>query len=65
MLLTIDERGSKIARNNVFDCDLSPIGKQMAIKDSVSSDILSTFVDNTNVFDLPTIRCEFTHIHLL
>ena len=26
MLLKIDERGSKIARNSVFDCHLSPMG---------------------------------------
>ena len=25
-LLKIDERGSKIARNSVFDCHLSPVG---------------------------------------
>ena len=37
-LLTIDERGSKIARNSVFDCYLSPGGRQMAIKNSVSGD---------------------------
>ena len=34
-LLTIDECGSKIARNCVFDCHLSPIGRQMAIENSV------------------------------
>ena len=37
-LLTINERGSKIARNSVFDCHLSPAGRQMAIKNSVSND---------------------------
>ena len=26
-LLTIDERGSKIARNSVFDCHLSPVSR--------------------------------------
>ena len=31
-LLTIDERGSEIARNSVFDCFLSPVGRQMAIE---------------------------------
>ena len=30
--LTIVERGSKIARNSVFDCHLSPIWRQMAIE---------------------------------
>ena len=34
-LLTIDECGSNIASNSVFDCHLSPIGRQMAIENSV------------------------------
>ena len=37
-LLTKDERGSKIDRNSVFDCHLSPVGRQMAIENSVSKD---------------------------
>ena len=37
-LFTIDERGSKIARKSVFDCHLSPIGRQMAIENAVSID---------------------------
>ena len=47
-ILTIDERGSYIARNSIFDCHLSPVGpqmanlkqvgRQMAIENSVSSD---------------------------
>ena len=37
-LLTIDEYGSKIPRNSVFYCHLSPVGRQMAIKHSVSND---------------------------
>ena len=37
-LLTIDKRGPKITRNSVFDCHLSPFGRQMAIKNYVSSD---------------------------
>ena len=45
-LLTIHERGSKIARNSVFDCHLSPDWRQMAIKNSVSNNFLSTFVDS-------------------
>ena len=49
-LLTIDERGSKIARNR--------IGRQMAIENSVSNDFLSTFVDSITFFDchLPDVR---------
>ena len=46
MLLTIDERGAKIARNSVFYCYLSPVGGQMAIENSVFNDFLSTFVDS-------------------
>ena len=30
--LTIDERGKKIARHNVFDCHLSPVGRQWQSK---------------------------------
>ena len=49
--LPIDERGSNIARNSVFDSHLSPVGRQMAIENSVSNEFLSTFFDCTNVFD--------------
>ena len=41
MLLTIDEYGSKIIRNSVFHCHLSPIGRQITIEKSVSNDFLS------------------------
>ena len=37
-LSTNDERGSTIARNSVFDCHLSPMWRQMAIKNTVSID---------------------------
>ena len=37
-LSTIEERGSKIDRNSVFDCHLSPVGRQMAIENTVSID---------------------------
>ena len=50
-LLTIDERGSKTARNSVFDCHLSPGRRQMAIENSVSNDFRSVFVDSFNDFD--------------
>ena len=43
--------GSKFARNKVFYCHLSPVGREMAIKNSVTSDFLSTCVDSINVFD--------------
>ena len=31
----MDERGSKIARNSVFNCHLSPVGRQMSIENIV------------------------------
>ena len=37
-IVTIDERGSKIARNIFFDCYLSPVWRQMAIENSVYDD---------------------------
>ena len=36
-LLTIDERGSKIARTSVFGYHLTPVGRQMAIVNPVSN----------------------------
>ena len=51
MLLTIDKRGSKMNRNSVFDCHLSPFGRQMAIKNSVSSNFSSTSFHSIKVFD--------------
>ena len=36
IFLTIDERGLRISRNSVFNYHLLPIGRQMAIKNSVS-----------------------------
>ena len=36
-LSTINDRGSKIDRNSVFDCHLSPVCRQMAIEISVSN----------------------------
>ena len=50
-LFAIDERGSKIVRNSVFDWHLSPIERQMAFENSVSNDFWSTFVDGINVCD--------------
>ena len=51
MLFTIDKHGSKIDRNSVFNCHLSPVGGQMTIENSISNDFLSTFVDSIDVFD--------------
>ena len=35
---TIDERRSKIVRNRVFDCHLSPDRREMAIENTVSNE---------------------------
>ena len=42
-LSTIDERGSKIDRNSVFDCHLSPVWRQMAIENAVLKAIETVF----------------------
>ena len=55
----IDEHGSQIAGNCVFDCHLSPVGRQTAVEISVSSDPGSTFVDSINVFDCRYLKCLF------
>ena len=49
-LLTIDERGSKVATTSVFDCQWSSVGRLMAIENCFLL-FLSTFVDNIDVFD--------------
>ena len=45
-LLTIDGRGSKIARNSAYESHLSPVGRQMAIENYVSNnfDLRSSIV---------------------
>ena len=47
----------KIARNSVFDCHLSPVRQQMTIKNIVSNNFLSMFVDSINVVDCPPTGC--------
>ena len=47
-LLTIVKCWSKIAINSVFDCYLSPVWRQLAIKNSVSNYFWSTFVDSVS-----------------
>ena len=41
----------KTARNSVFDCHLSQVGRQMTIENFVYNDFRSVFVDRINVFD--------------
>ena len=50
-LWTINEPGSQIARNSVIDGQLSPVGRQTAIENSVSNDLRSMFLNSTNLFD--------------
>ena len=40
-----DDHRSKIIRNRVFDCHLSPDRRQMAIENTISSDFSSLFID--------------------
>ena len=49
--LTIDKRRSKIARNSAFDCLLSPVWRLMVIKNPVSNNFVSSFVESINFFD--------------
>ena len=51
---------TKIARNSVFDCHFSPVGRQIAIENSVSNyfDLRSSIV-LTFFFWLPPIRCDY------
>ena len=37
ILLTINGRGPEIATTSVFDCQLSPVGRLIAIENSVSN----------------------------
>ena len=56
-LSTIDECRSKIDRNSVFDCHLSPVGRQMTIENTVSIDLWSMFLDSIDIFHccLPSV----------
>ena len=63
-LSKIDERGSKIDRNSIFDCHLSPVGPQMTIKNTVSIDFLSMFLDSIGVFDCRLPCLNFKTLHL-
>ena len=55
---TIDERGSRIARNRALDCHLSPDWRQMAIQNTVSSDLRSAFIDCSERFRLSPVRYD-------
>ena len=49
----------KIDINSVFDCHLSPVGRQMAIENTVYNNFLSTFPDSIGVLD-----CRLPHVCL-
>ena len=52
MLSTIDEHGSKIDRNSVFSCHLSPHWRQMAMENTVSIDFWRQMaIENTVSID--------------
>ena len=63
-LSTIHERGSKIDRNSVFDCHLSPVWWQMAIKNTVPINFWSTFLNSIGIFDchLPGVFKEESYL---
>ena len=70
-LLTINEHGSKIDRNSVFDCHLLPVWQQIAIENSVSNNFLFIFLDSVWVFDCRLLgviilseNCEYFIISL-
>ena len=50
-LSTMDEHISKNNRSSVFDCHLSPVWRQMEIKNSVYNDFRSTFLNSIGIFD--------------
>ena len=56
-LLTIDKPESKIVSNSVFDCHLSPVRPQMAIKNSVSNDFYLRLLIVFQCFGLPPTWC--------
>ena len=62
MLLTIDERGSKITRNSVF---LLPVGRQMAIENFVSNDFYprSSIVSTFSIDAYPVLAYSRANLH--
>ena len=64
-LLTIDERGPKIASNSVFDCHLLPAGRQMAIENTVSSEFGSAPVVSIAVFHCHLSGVNIFTLHII
>ena len=48
---TIAEHISKLVRNRAFHCHLSPVGRQMAIKNTVSNDLNRCSLIVKSIFD--------------
>ena len=61
---TMDKHGSKIVRNRVFDCYLSPDWRQMAIENTVSSNFDPHSSIVKCLFALLPIRCYFASENL-
>ena len=62
-VLISDGHGSKIAINSVFDCHLSPIGRQME-----SETVSNGFYLRSSIllrFRLPPIMCESNYVNSL
>ena len=55
-LLTIDERGSKIARNSIFDCRATNGNRKLCFKR-----FFSTFVESINVLDCRLSGVDFVN----
>ena len=48
-----------------YICHLSQVGRQMAIKNTVSNDFWSAFVDSINVFNCPLSGVQLSHLGLV
>ena len=60
---TIDERGSKIVKNRVFDCHLSPDWRQMTIENTISSDFDPCLSIVKSVFDCRLPGVILVHVN--
>ena len=58
LLLTIDECGSNVTRNRVFDCHLPPVRWVMAIENPVSNFFLVYVCHKYWHFRMPPIPCS-------
>ena len=54
---TIGERGLGVVGGRVFDCQLSPVWRQVAVVNTLTGELWSAFVGCWERFRLPPIRC--------